>query len=336
LLRASAVVLLWREGYVEPLAPPPKLLHVVAQQLMTLVLQQGGIGRSAWREWLLHLLPSMQLTEEDVESALTHMLSRQILVQDGGILGMGPEGERLCGGKNFMDLLPVFDTPPLFTVFNGTRDLGAVHPISFHRSDGEPAILSRGGRSWEVTHVDFANKTAQVITSEYRGRSRWLGESRPLSYEICQAIRRVLLGDGPSELWSRRAVTEMARAREETICVAPDALVVEVEREKGRTTWWTFSGLVANYGISCSFADIGGHFDNLSVTVSQALSQTEFPERLNVASADRTRQPDEYGEVKFQECLSDELLAAMRAARFSDPRAEEATKQASLRHRSVI
>ena len=335
LLRASALVLLWREGYVEPLAPPPKPLHVVARQMMTLALQQGGIGRSAWREWLLHLLPSMQLTEEDVETALTHMLSRQILAQDGGILGMGPEGERLYGGKNFMDLVSVFETPPLFTVFNGTRDLGAVHPISFRRSEGEPAILSLGGRSWEATHVDFANKTAQVIPSEYVGRSRWLGESRPLSYEICQAIRRVLLGDGPSGLWSLRAVTEIAQAREETNCVAPNALVVEVECEKGRTTWWTFAGLVANSELSCSFADFGRRLDNLSITVNQALRQTEFQERLNAASADRPDQPDDCGEVKFQECLSDELLAAMRAARFSDPRAEEATKQAPLRHRSV-
>lgn len=70
LLQASALVLLWREGYVEPLAPPPKPVHVIAQQLMTLVLQEGGIGRSAWREWLLNLLPSMQLTEHDVESVL--------------------------------------------------------------------------------------------------------------------------------------------------------------------------------------------------------------------------------------------------------------------------
>jgi ATP-dependent Lhr-like helicase len=108
LLQASALVLLWREGYVEPLAPPPKPLHVVAQQLMTLALQQGGIGRSAWREWLLRLLPSMQITGEDVKGTLEYMLSRQILVEDGTILGMGPEGEHLYGGKNYMALLSVF------------------------------------------------------------------------------------------------------------------------------------------------------------------------------------------------------------------------------------
>ena len=124
---------------------------------------------------MLSLLAPMQLTEDDVESVLTHMLARQILVQDGGILGMGPEGERLYGGKNFMDLLSVFDTPPVFTVFSGPRDLGSVHPLSFKRSDGEPAILSLGGRAWQVTHIDYKHKTAHVVPSEYIGRSRWLG-----------------------------------------------------------------------------------------------------------------------------------------------------------------
>src|SRR5439155_8769720 len=101
LLQASALVELWREGFIEPLAPPVMPLHVIAQQLMTLTLQQGGLGRSAWKDWLLHLLPSMQLTEEDVEHTLVQMLSDQILVQDGAILGLGPEGDRLYGGKNF-------------------------------------------------------------------------------------------------------------------------------------------------------------------------------------------------------------------------------------------
>lgn len=42
LLQASALVNLWREGFVEPLAPPPMPIHIIAQQLMTVILQQGG------------------------------------------------------------------------------------------------------------------------------------------------------------------------------------------------------------------------------------------------------------------------------------------------------
>ena len=334
LLQASALVVLWREGYVEPLVPPPKPLHVVAQQLMTLVLQQGGIGRSVWREWLLNLLAPMQVTEADVESVLTHMLSRQILVQDGGILGMGPEGERLYGGKNYMDLLSVFDTPPIFTVFCGPRDLGAVHPLSFRRPDGEPAILSLGGRAWQVTHVDFKHKTAQVVPSEHFGRSRWLGESQPLRYDMCQAIRRILLGGGPKERWSRRAVAEIAQILEETNCVAQDALVVEVDGDKGRTTWWTFAGLLANSHLAGAFATLGSRPDNLSITINQAVLPQDFPKQLEAELAGvEPARFDQADLPKFHECVPEQLLSQMQASRSSDPRAIEATMTARLTFR---
>ena len=335
LLQATALVHLWREGYVEPLAPPAMPLHVVAQQLMTLVLQQGGMGRSAWRDWLLQLLPSMGLTAEEVDATLTHMLSREILVQDGGILGMGPEGERLYGAKNFMDLLSVFDTPPVFTVFHGPKDLGVVHPISFRRNEGELAVLSLGGRSWQVTHVDFAHKTAQVIPSEHAGRSRWLGGSQPLCFEMCQAIRRVLLGGGPSEMWSRRAATEMAQTRDETTSVAADALVVETEHERGRTTWWTFAGLLANSVLSGAFDEIGTRFDNLSITINSALRPADMRERLN-AIAERAPRLDPSFETKFHDCLPEQLNMQMQNARLSDPMSVKLTRDAAVLYRDAV
>jgi ATP-dependent Lhr-like helicase len=324
-------VLLWREGYVEPLAPPQKPVHVIAQQLMTLVLQQGGIGRSAWREWLLHILPSMQLTEHDVESVLTNMLSRQILVLDGGILGMGPEGERLYSGKNYMDLLSVFDTPPVFTVFSGLRDLGSVHPFSFKRSDGEPAVLSLGGRAWQVTHIDYKHKTAQVVPSEHVGRSRWLGESQPLSFEMCQALRRILLGDGLEQNWSKRAAAEIAQTLEDANCVAQDATVVEVDKDMGRTTWWTFAGLTANSQLARSFMPSESRADNLSVTISQPFLPREFRAQLN--DARNGSEPPisvDVNLVKFQECVPVDLLVQMQASRSNDERAVEASRTSAL------
>ena len=50
LLRAAATLALWREGFVEPVAAPPKPFHILAQQLMALVLQERGIGQQAWFE----------------------------------------------------------------------------------------------------------------------------------------------------------------------------------------------------------------------------------------------------------------------------------------------
>src|SRR5436853_642451 len=86
---------------------------------------------------------------------------------------------------------------------------------SLYRNTNEPAILSLGGRSWIVTHVDWDHQTAHVAPVEHGGRSRWLGGSQPLRFELCQAIRRALLKSGASELWSKRAVAEVEQARGE-------------------------------------------------------------------------------------------------------------------------
>ena len=52
LLRAAALVRLWKQGFVEPVDAPPKPFHILAQQLMALSLQERGIGRSEWFDWL--------------------------------------------------------------------------------------------------------------------------------------------------------------------------------------------------------------------------------------------------------------------------------------------
>ncbi|HEV2843706.1 MAG TPA: DEAD/DEAH box helicase, partial [Thermoanaerobaculia bacterium] len=52
LLRAAAIVQLWREGYVEPVEPPALPFHIYAQQLLALVHQVPGLPWGAWKEWL--------------------------------------------------------------------------------------------------------------------------------------------------------------------------------------------------------------------------------------------------------------------------------------------
>ena len=52
LLRSAALLDLWQQGYVEPVAAPAKPYHILAQQLMALILQENGIGRSEWFAWV--------------------------------------------------------------------------------------------------------------------------------------------------------------------------------------------------------------------------------------------------------------------------------------------
>lgn len=151
LLQAAAIVELWRDGFVEPLEPPPIPYNVIAQQIMAICLEQKGISMPVLFQSLERTLKEMSITPATVHGIVSHMLQTGILAEDSGIFGIGSKGEQLYGARNFIGLMSVFDTPPLVNVFWGPRDLGSVHPISLRQRNDEPIVLSLGGRSWQVS-----------------------------------------------------------------------------------------------------------------------------------------------------------------------------------------
>ena len=83
------------------------------------------------------------------------MIAKGLLWSDDGILAFAPEGEAAFGRRNFMDILSVFTSPPLFKVMSGQKELGNVHESTFFRKEEGPAILVLAGRSWKTTHLDL-------------------------------------------------------------------------------------------------------------------------------------------------------------------------------------
>ena len=193
LLRAVALVELWRSGFVEPIEPPALPYHVLAQQLLALSLQEGGVGKRTWIEWIPGLLSGSGISGEDVDALVRYMLSESMLFEDEGLLGIGTEGEGRYGLKNFLELFSIFTSPPLFTVLHGRTEIGQVHQLTFQPRGEGPTTLALGGRQWPVKHVDWDRRQAFVEPTELRGRSRWLGAGQALSFALCQAVKSVLV-----------------------------------------------------------------------------------------------------------------------------------------------
>ena len=89
LSQAAGLIELWKSGFVEPIVPPPEPYHVVAQQIMALVLQQSGIGRSQISGWLKGFIDYAAVDRMD--EVIQSMLDRDILWEDAGILALGRE-----------------------------------------------------------------------------------------------------------------------------------------------------------------------------------------------------------------------------------------------------
>jgi len=244
LLRAAALIELWQRGYVEPVKAPPSPFHILAQQLMALILQERGIGRSQWFPWIARVPGFAQMSIDRVGELVDTMVEKGILWSDDGILAFAPEGENTFGRRNFMDLLSVFTSPPLFSVLSGQKELGNVHESTFYQRTEGPPILVLAGRSWKTKHLDWKRRIAYVEPTDERGRSRWLGEGQMLSHAVCQSMRRILASAKENPTWSRRAIEQFSELRDEYSSITTDATSL-VRESNGKVRWWTFAGGVA-------------------------------------------------------------------------------------------
>ncbi len=335
LLTSLGITALWRSGFVDPVVPPPRPAHIYAQQVMALVLQEGGLARGDADRWVSDALAEVPTT--DRAAVVAHMLARGVLTEDQGVLGMGPTGEREFGRRHFIDVVAAFSSPMLLAVRHGRAELGSVHPASLARRDDAPTLILLGGRSWRVVGLDWARRTVDVVPSTDIGRSRWLGSGRPLSASVSRAIERVVAGNEPGCALSHRASARLEEIRGRLDFV--DGYSMPVVRDAaGRTTVWTFAGDRAN-AMLASALRLGG----ISVVSANGLALVVRDADASAVAAaiarvdPMTARPDIptglSAELKFYECLPPWIAAEVVENRISD---RGALHEALQRPRRVI
>jgi len=327
LVQAAGLIDLWAEMFVEPIQPPPLPLHVLSQQLMALALQERGIGRKDWLEWVRGVPGFAAIPAEHIQRLVAWMLEREILWDEAGILAMGREGEETYGRRNFLELFSVFMSPPLFSVLHGRHELGYVDEMTFVARHEGPRVLLLGGRSWKVNHIDWQRRTAYVEATEVPGRSRWKGEGQGLGFRLSQAIKRILATDECSGRWSRRARERIGEIRQEFAWLEPGSTVALVAGD-GEVEWWTFGGNRANATLARQLAQETGSqvtHDSFTLTFESAVKLHDVERAIGAI-----RQQDVAGMrpavdaaaidgLKFSECLPIELATEMLERRLQDP-----------------
>jgi ATP-dependent Lhr-like helicase len=321
LLRAAALVRLWRRGFVEPVTAPPRPYHILAQQVMALSLQERGIGRNQWIEWLNAVPAFREMDPASCSAVVDGMVASQVLWSDQGILSFAPEGEARYGRRNFRELLSVFTAPPLFKVVCGRKELGFVHESTFFSRDDRPSILLLAGRCWKTTHLDWRRRIAHVEPTDQRGKSRWLGRGQFLSYSVCQAIREILAADLEEPNWSRRATSQIGGLRQAFPWVRTDSTAL-VRHADGEVRWWTFAGGVGNTILSHQFERSGEtESDNVSIRLDGNPSIEELEARIQSLGPDQVVPvPDRNAteKLKFSEVLPRALADEVFRSRFHD------------------
>lgn len=316
LLKAAGLLDLWSQGFVEPIEPPARPLHIFSQQLMALALQLGGIGIRDWREWIGRLPPFEAMEPSEVGEVFRFLQERGILFGDAGILGLGPEGEARFGRRHFLELLSVFTTASMLSVFHGPRDLGRIEAGYLIRSqEGPPAAIALGGQSWKVRGIDWRARRVEVEPCADRGRGAWIGAGQGLSRHIAGATKRVLVSDSMPDYWSTRARAAMERIRAGFDYLQPEGHTLAVLKDPGRTDWLTFAGAQDNdllsrhlsqvSGIPCQSSDLAIHFPE----GTNATTLLDHLSNLDVVRIEEDVRFDERAVegLKFHECLPPDL-----------------------------
>ncbi|KAA0252885.1 MAG: DEAD/DEAH box helicase [Acidobacteria bacterium] len=324
-LRAAALLRLWRGGWVEPVAPPASPFHILAQQLLALALQTSGLPRHGWTEWIGGMPGFAAMDGADAARIEEYLLEKGFLFDDGGVVSFGPEGEASFGGRRFLELLSVFSSDPLFSVRFGAKEIGKVDPATFQLSrEGDPVLLL-AGQAWHVTRIEWQDRIAYVDRITGRGKSVWLGEGPPLSFEVCRAVRDVLTEGIEESALTARGRTKLEELRQQFGWVPAEGTAL-VEESPGRVRWWTFAGLKANAALADALASGGATIasrDNLSIAVLAPALPDVSARVGRLREAGAALEPtslvaDAVDGLKFSDCVPRDLALAILRRRLSD------------------
>lgn len=315
-LQAAALLLLWRRGFVEPISPPPHPRHLTAQQLLALALQEGAFGVSTWKSWWGKLA-----LMDDGQEVLDYLREERFLVEDSGLLMIGPAAEAAFGRRHFMELLSSFDAEKELRVLVGNKEIGFISPLALPREgteklDSKPILMN--GRAWHVEQVNWERFEALVSPIPHKGDVRWHSDAIALSFEMMRAQRDVLLGQTPDVPMSRRAVDRLDLVRE-TRSDQVSARGLIVERSVQGLHLWTWAGLRANETLRAGLGGAEGQSYNdvmvlRGVEELSGLAEVAFDHvapRVPVEMVDS---------LKFSAALPEAVARETLAERFADRR----------------
>ncbi|QDT62449.1 putative DEAD-box ATP-dependent RNA helicase [Stieleria bergensis] len=280
--RAAALIELWRSGYVEPALAPASPLHIAAQQMLALSLQCNGSPATDLIHHSEEIISYSGIEEGKMSDLLNWMIEEEIVFSDQGVISMGRAGDDEYGRRNFIDLVSVFCTPPLFTIRHGRQDVGYVDPMTFAQKREPPWYILLAGRSWKVNHIDWRRKVAFVEPAQASGRSRWYGLGPHLGYELCQSYKAILTQDFRRDWWSQRVVDQMLEMRMDHAWLKQDGSTLTLGDEN-RVEWWTFGGTQGNATLSAALNQQMGvdiKSDGLKISIDLSKSLTEVEEAI--------------------------------------------------------
>jgi ATP-dependent helicase Lhr and Lhr-like helicase len=330
LLQSIALLHLAQAGWVEDVKPAAHAVHVLAHQVMAIILQEGGVSRFKLMPWVEAAYPFSSIRPERVQELLDTMLKRDILYESGGLLSLGRRGEKLYGRKNFFELYAIFTAPPLMRVQHGKEEVGYIQAlfVSMHDRNKVPLCFRLSGRAWEVRQIDWSKGVLYVQPSQHGRVPNWLGPSGVLSTAICQAMMDVLLHEQQEVEWLTRPAAGALASMRESYAGLVKKGTAPVEDHGDGVQWHTFAGGAVNRLLAAGLEQCSGKkwiAGNLSLRCKDLPGAAAGDAIRSLADLDWDRVAAENARgvargivTKFQPCLPEEAENRLLAERLLD------------------
>lgn len=233
LVQTIAQIRLLVRGWYEPPVISGLHLSTLIQQLLSLVVQSGGITAAKAWSLLCGTGPFAGVEQQDFASLLRELGSREVLMQDSsGLLLLAPKGERLTGHYSFY---AAFASGEEFQVVTAGKALGTL-PVTSPLEPGSYIIFA--GRRWQVESLDMERKTILVAPAKGGRPPVFEGGGALVGDGVRKEMRQVLLEDAPVPFLDAAAqeLLEEARANFRRLGLA-QSLMVEGEHHARVFPW---------------------------------------------------------------------------------------------------
>ena len=308
-LQATGIVKLWQKGFVEPITPPECPLHLLGQQLLALILQERSLPSGAWQSWLCRLPAFSAISPEERQEVTGYLITSGFIHVDQNQWMLGPQADEEYGFRHFSELVSVFTSPPIFEVWHGPSFIGSVEQSFFMAPPEKRVTLSLGGRAWKVLDVSWSKRRAMVQPEPGHARTRWLGEGRSLSFELCQMVRSFLIDSSEPNFLTRRGLERLALLRGEHSWLN-DSKSGCLPDDHGSVVWWNFTGQCLNRWISelATAKKISiSNINDFSIKVSGGLESVQKLQQLIIDGVMPTPDYKQLPNMKFNDLLPPHL-----------------------------
>ena len=195
LILMTAVVNLGLNGISEKILHPRKAYHILAHQLICLCLQFNGI--QPFHAWEILSVPQCfsEVTERQFLELINFMLDNHFLRKVDDDLVIGETGEKTFLGSNWRKLFAVFESAPMYDVYDGKKHIGTLDS-GFVESLDVPFVFVLGGIEWQAHKVKTESRLVlarKTVAGEAPKWSAFYGLDVP--FETAQEAGRLLFSN---------------------------------------------------------------------------------------------------------------------------------------------